>query len=319
MSDRWPARREARRSTRSSGTPSPPNSPFPLASAGLQGSGGPPALGKRKERDEEGEAPPPEAARADGGSPAAPAAVRDEPEERGAKRLATAAGPAPARPLQPAKASEAAKQQRQQVAGALGKQVAGGGSGKRKEAELDAAAGTSAATGNDASPPLPRAAVRPRWEQPASSSGGAAAVGSPAPSPYRVLSPAKAGAASLSALPGFQFSKSRRSSTASDAASTAGSRGGAIGASGSAGGGLQPPYRRKLAAPPSRLGGAPFALESQYRMCCCCCVSPLLAVGSMPTATPFCRPHRRHAWLSRHARPPAARRARRAGRRPVRV
>lgn len=189
---------------------------------------------------------------------AAAATAACEPEERDTKRLATSTstGPAPARPSQPA---SGALWDAPAASGSSGSRPAAAGGSKRKLGGGEKIEPFEAASSPAAEHPL-RAAVRPRWEQTAGGStlSGGAAVGSPAPSPYRVLSPGKAGAASLSQLPGLQFSKSRRSSAASDVTS-AGSRGGAstrgAGDGGGSSGGLQPSFRRKLAAPPSRLGG----------------------------------------------------------------
>ena len=199
---------------------------------------------------------------------------------------------------QPAPAAAAPQPQPQPAAARAKRKQAGNG-------EIEAAAA-------DARSPaaLSRAAVRPRWEQPAAaataapggttSSVGGAAIGSPAPSPYRLLSPAKAGAAPLNQLPGYHFSKTRRSSAASDV-STAGSSGAGGDGTAASGSSLQPPYRRKLAAPPSRLGGesrsrcrqgCPDGLTKQQQLphtltacamltwvahtahCCCCAGTP---------------------------------------------
>ena len=237
----------------------PPLSP----PAGLQASNAvPAALGKRKAPEDDA---PAEQQAAEGGG--------DGDEGRGAKRLA-AAGPAthapgPTRPAAEQPTASGGTDAAQAAAGA-----------KRKAAgreEIEPAA-------SDASPPaLPRAAVRPRWEAPAPAGGPttstatapALAIGSPAPSPYRLLSPAKAGAASLQQLPGFQFSRSRRSSAASDVSTGASASGAAGGrhASSSSIVAAQPLHRRKLAAPPSRLGGEPG--------CAAACATPLGTAGDM--------------------------------------
>jgi hypothetical protein len=114
---------------------------------------------------------------------------------------------------------------------------------------------------DERSPPAAsRPKARPRHEEPVAQAR-AEAIGSPAPSPYRLSSP-KPGAAPLTQLPGYHFSraaKSRRSSAASDVTtrSTGASGGAAAGSVAAAGGqpGPQPTYRRKLASVPSRLGG----------------------------------------------------------------
>lgn len=114
---------------------------------------------------------------------------------------------------------------------------------------------------DERSPPAAsRPSARPRHEEPVAQAR-AEAIGSPAPSPYRLSSP-KPGAAPLTQLPGYHFSraaKSRRSSAASDVTtrSTGASGAAAAGSVAAAGGqpGPQPTYRRKLASVPSRLGG----------------------------------------------------------------
>jgi hypothetical protein len=234
------------------------------AAAGAAGT----ALGKRKKGDEADEEE--QAATAAGAAATAASLAKELADGRGGKRVATGAGPS-----QPAVASGSGQPPRAAATPRTQQAAAGA---KRKQAgdgEFEAAAA-------DARSPaaLPRAAVRPRWEQPGaaavtaaaaggtSSSIGGAAIGSPAPSPYRLLSPAKAGAAPLNQLPGYHFSKTRRSSAASDV-STAGSSGGGGGDGATASGSsLQPPYRRKLAAPPSRLGGEPSCLLPMLPCCC---------------------------------------------------
>lgn len=284
----------------------------PSPSAGLQGSAAAePALGKRKERPDD-EAPPGEAA--------GDAAAATEEARRGSKRLATAAGPSA-----PPQADRTLEQAADKLTESSAKQAAAGV--KRKPAaggeEIE-----PRGAGPDASPPaLPRAAVRPRWEQPAASGGGAA-IGSPGPSPYRLLSPAKAGAASLNQLPGLQFSKGRRSSAASDistAGSGSGSRATAAAAPSSSASGAQPLFRRKLAAPPSRLGGEPAAASlvvhaARWATSCklpsrtrrLMHLSPHALLHILPTTC-------RHARQPGHARPPAAGGAPGAGGQPVRV
>lgn len=243
--------------------PQPAVLPPPSPPAGLQASNAvPAALGKRKAPEDD--APAEQAPEGGGG---------DDDEGRGAKRLAAAGpatcAPAPARPATEQPTTSGGTDAAQAAAGA-----------KRKAAgreEIEPAA-------SDASPPaLPRAAVRPRWEAHAPAGGPttstatapALAIGSPAPSPYRLLSPAKAGAASLQQLPGFQFSRSRRSSAASDVSTGASGSGAAGGrrASSSSIVATQPLHRRKLAAPPSRLGGEPG--------CAAACATPLGTDGDM--------------------------------------
>lgn len=181
----------------------------------------------------------------------------DGEEGRGAKRLATGPAARATAPAQPAAEQPAASDG--------GKAPPAAAGAKRKAAGREEIEPASAAASDVSPPALPRAAGRPRWEAPApaagpTASGGSAptlAIGSPAPSPYRLLSPAKAGAASLQQLPGFQFSRSRRSSAASDV-STGASGSGVAGSRRASSGSIaaaQSLHRRKLAAPPSRLGG----------------------------------------------------------------
>lgn len=235
--------------------------PCPACPAAVEEASTAAALGKRKAPESAGD-------EAEAAAAAAGPAEQEQPDSRANKR--TVAGD-DAEPRPPAK---------QQQQGTEPKR-------KRKAAEDEVAkpaneqeqAGSAARKSRlgEASPALlPRVAVRPRWEQltaaaPSTSAGGAgtggsthvgAVIGSPVPSPYRSMSPAKPGAASLNQLPGYQFSRAarpRRSSAASDASTAA--------SGGSAGGAAQPLYRRKLAAPPSRLGGEPMLPCRSWSVC----------------------------------------------------
>lgn len=204
------------------------------------------------------------------------ALAAEQPDGRAGKRVAAGDGDPepgpPAKRQQPSAAPTSKRKAAEEDGGqAADKQEQDGGAARRPR------------LGGASPAPLPRVAVRPRWEQapaaaPSTSVDGVgggstrvgAAIGSPAPSPYRLMSHAKAGAAPLNQLPGYQFSRAarpRRSSAASDASTAA--------SGGSAGGAPQPLYRRKLAAPPSRLGGEPCLLptlqtvQTDHALCPC--------------------------------------------------
>lgn len=231
----------------------------PCCAGGERASNGA-ALGKRKAPEAPADDEPAEEA-----AGAAAAAAEEHADGRAGKRIATVSGAVE----QPVRGQNTQQDQPETAVVAPGsKRKLGAAAAEDSEAQ-PALGWAGAAADSDASPAAqPRPTVRLRREQPAPATNGAAgpvssgpslAIGSPAPSPYRLLSPAKAGAAQLNQLPGYNFSraaKSRRSSAVSDA-STAASAGASAGsaASGSSNAAPQPLYRRKLAAPPSRLGG----------------------------------------------------------------
>lgn len=276
--------------------------------------------------DQASTAPDEAASAAAGPAPLGKRKAPDEAEAAGdgaAKRPATAARPSqPARQQQPAAAAAPA-----------GKRKLGAAAAEEIEPAEAAAAAEERSPGA-----APRPAVRPRREPPAAAAP-AEPVGSPAPSPYRMMSP-KLGAAPLNQLPGYNFSKAaklRRSSTASDLTTrtTAGSgaAGAAAGAAPASGGTLQPTFRRKLAAPPSRLGGEQGCRNLSHPASMPALLRPRVGLSSMPIPSaaalspgqpplqslPPAAPACRHAWQPRPACAAAALRAAGASGQPVGV